>query len=1078
MIKQKSSEEQYKILFENNPQPMWVYDKDTLDIIAVNISAVLMYGYTREEFLTLNLADIRPKNELEKFYDNVAKTPPHFEKSGPWAHRKKDGSIIYVEVTSNNIFYNGKINRLVLLTDVTEKIENEKNVVQLAAIVQSSDDAIYSKDLDNIITSWNKGAEKIYGYSPEQIIGQDASILYPKENTNESKQVLNKIKQGTNIRQHETIHIKNDNEIVNVSLTFSPIHNKENSLVGFAVISRDITRRKKNEKEIFKAFEREKIALAKAEEQQVKLKFLAEASNLLNSSLDYEETLAALGSLVTPKLADWFAVDLFDENNKLVRITVSHDKYVKYKFVEKFMQTVPFQNNKNSAIYKAINTRRPILFSDITPTDIEQNVANEEQFKILKKLGLHSIMIIPLLLREKVLGVLIFINAESELNYSKEDLIFAEDLASRAAIAIENALLYKKESELNKKLDKQIDDLKNEIYNRELAEKKSKEHQEKLKRSEERFRLVLDATKVGTWSWNLLTNDLQWSDTSKILFGLMPEDEVTIDFFYDSIYPEDEKFVKTAIKTSIENKALYDIEYKVKIKSGGLRWIKALGQPFYDVSDTAVRFDGVIIDITESKNAQEEKLKLLAEIEHQQERINKLVADVPGVVWEAWGEPDEKNQRNDFVSSYAENMLGYTVDEWLSSPNFWLTIVHPDDKERAAIESKKIFLSKRNGSSRFRWVTKQGNVIWVESQSTPILDDDGNPVGMRGVTMDISNRIKDEERVQHLGRILENSLNEIYIFDADTLHFLQVNHGARKNTGYSLDELKELTPVDLKPEFTFEQYNKLISPLRLGEKERINFVAKQKRKDGTLYDVEVHLQYSSLQNPPVFVTIIQDITQHKKAEENLQASLNEKEVLLREVHHRVKNNLQIISSLLNLQSSYINDEKAYEYFQESQNRIKSMALIHEKLYRPKDLTRINFAEYLQDLISYLSSMYKKDNHTILFSTEIDDVYINMDAAINLGLIINELVSNCLKYAFPNNISGNISINLRNKNEDVELSVHDDGVGFQKEFDIDKANSLGLQLVKAFTQQLRGTLDINNTKGTKITINFPKPDKHF
>ena len=981
-------------------------------------------------------------------------------------------------MTSNNIIYDGKLSRLVLLTDVTEKVEAEKNVRQLAAIVQSSDDAIFSKDLNSIIISWNKGAEKIYGYSADEIIGRNVSILYPNDNKSEPAQILDQIKQGIYIRQFESTHQTKDNKFVTISLTVSPILSKDGNLIGCAVIARDITRRKKNEREILKAFEREKVALTKAEEQKVKLKFLAEASNLLNSSLDYEETLAALGSLVTPKLADWFAVDLFDENNNLVRLTVSHEKYVKYKFVEKFMESIPYQQRDDSAIYQTIKTRKPVLFADVTSKDIEHNVANKEQFKIFKKLGLHSVMIVPLLIREKVLGVLIFINAESKLNYTSDDLIFAEDLASRAAIAIENALLYKKESELNQQLDKQVEDLKIEIANRKRAEEISKEHQIELARSEERFRLVLEATKVGTWYWNLLNNKLEWSNITKSLFGLEPNEDVSIELFYELIIPADREFVKSSIKKAIDEKDLYDIDYRIQIRSGELRWIKALGKAVYDESGKAIRFDGVRLDITESKLAQEEKFKLLAEIERQQERLNKLVADVPGVVWEAWGEPDLKDQRIDFVSSYVEQMLGYKVNEWLSTPNFWLTIVHPDDKERAAKEAKQIYLSGHNGISQFRWVAKDGKVIWVEAQSSPIFDEDGKPVGMRGVTMDISNRIRDEERVQHLGRILENSLNEIYIFDAKTLLFTQVNHGARKNTGYSQEELKKLTPLDLKPEFTLSEFSKLIEPLRIGEKERISFVSKQKRKDETLYDIEVHMQYSNLQNPPVFVSIIQDITQRKKAEEYLQESLKEKEALLREVHHRVKNNLQIISSLLNLQSSYINDAKAYEYFQESQNRIRSMALIHEKLYRPKDLTKINFSEYLQDLISYLSSMYRKNNHTILFNTEIDDVYINMDIAITLGLIINELVSNSLKYAFPNNLSGKVSINLHSKNENLELSVQDDGIGFPVDFDLTKNDSLGLQLVKAFTQQLKGELEIFDRNGTNVNITFPKPEKGY
>ncbi len=1071
-----SSEEQYNILFDNSPQPMWIYDKDTLAILAVNKSAVQMYGYTKDEFLSKSLMDLRPEEELEKFFENVAKTPPYFEKSGPWLHKKKDGSVISVEVTSNDINYDGKLRRVVLLTDVTNRIEADKNRAQLAAIVQTSEDAIYSKDFNNIFLSWNKGAENIYGYTAKEIIGKNATILYPQENELESFEILNQIKQGIKVRQYETLQIKKNNDKVYVSITFSPLSNEKGELTACAVISRDITRRKKNEREVLKAFEREKIALTKAENQKIKLQFLAEASNLLNSSLDYEETLAALGTLVTPSLADWFAVDIFNENNKLVRITVSHERFVKYKFAEKFMETLPSFGKENTAIYKAVKSKKSILFSQLTLQDLKQNVTTDEQFRILRFLKLHSAMIVPLIIRDKVLGVLIFINAESKLNYSNEDLTFAEDLASRAAIAIENAALYKQQSQLNQKLDNQIQDLTTEIQNRQRAEKESEEHQKKLLQSEQRLSLVLDATNVGIWSLDITNNKLNWTDATKAQFGLSPSDEINLDLFYEYMLPEDVASDMLAIQKSIEEKIIYDHEFWIKLKSGEIKWIKSLGKCSYDSLGNPIRFDGVSIDLTESKNVQQEKLKLLAEIERQQDRLNKLVADVPGVVWEAWGAPDAANQRVDFVSGYVEEMLGYSVEEWLSNTNFWLTIVHPDDKVSAAEEAKNTFQSKEPGGSQFRWIKKNGEILWVESHVAPIIDDDGNPVGMRGVTMDISERIKHEERVQHLGSILENSLNEIYIYDAATLLFTLANHGARKNTGYSMDELKYLSPVNLKPDFTIEEYKQLINPLLSGEKEEINFTTKQKRKDGSLYDVEVHLQYSNLQAPPVFFAIIQDITQRKRAEENLQASLEEKEVLLREIHHRVKNNLQIISSLLNLQSSYIKDEKAFEYFLESQNRIKSMALIHEKLYRPMDLSRINFSDYLEDLISYLSSMYKRDNNAILFNTDIDDVYMNMDIAINLGLIINELVSNSLKYAFPQNRFGQVNINLHELNSELILSVDDNGIGLPENFNINSNNSLGLTLVEAFTKQLKGKFEILDSEGTKANIIFPKPEK--
>jgi PAS domain S-box-containing protein len=141
---------------------------------------------------------------------------------------------------------------------------------------------------------------------------------------------------------------------------------------------------------------------------------------------------------------------------------------------------------------------------------------------------------------------------------------------------------------------------------------------------------------------------------------------------------------------------------------------------------------------------------MAAQIEKERRRLNNVMANVPGVVWEAWGEPDQASQRIDFVSEYVEKMLGYSTDEWLSTPNFWLSIVHPDDSERAAREAAAIFASRKGGTSRFRWVAKDRRAVWVESQSVVVCDDFENPIGMRGVTMDITERKRAEDAQRFL----------------------------------------------------------------------------------------------------------------------------------------------------------------------------------------------------------------------------------------------------------------------------------------------------------------------------------------
>lgn len=213
--------------------------------------------------------------------------------------------------------------------------------------------------------------------------------------------------------------------------------------------------------------------------------------------------------------------------------------------------------------------------------------------------------------------------------------------------------------------------------------------------------------------------------------------------------------------------------------------------------------------------------------------------------------------------------------------------------------------------------------------------------------------------------------------------------------------------------------------------------------------------------------------QRELTKKNIQLEqLNQqKEMLIKEVHHRVKNNLMIISSLLNLQSSYLKDEESKEIFKESQNRAKSMALIHERLYRSTDLKNIDFKEYITTLANDLYRTYVKDPSRIGLELNIQEVNIDINSAIPLGLILNELVTNSMKHAFPGDRGGKISISFGKEEDEFVLKVSDDGIGFPPDLDYTKTNSLGMQLVTSLTSQLNGKLKLENSQGTQFTITF-------
>ena len=222
-----------------------------------------------------------------------------------------------------------------------------------------------------------------------------------------------------------------------------------------------------------------------------------------------------------------------------------------------------------------------------------------------------------------------------------------------------------------------------------------------------------------------------------------------------------------------------------------------------------------------------------------------------------------------------------------------------------------------------------------------------------------------------------------------------------------------------------------------------------------------------------YIGTITDITERKHAEEQLKESLKEKEILLREIHHRVKNNMQVISSLLMLQEELSKDEKVIEMLKDSQNRITSMALVHENLYLSEDLSKISLKEYIDDLVSGLFQSYGVSEGKVALNINVESVFLGIDSAIPCGLIINELISNSLKYAFPEGKYGKIKIFLRSIDENmIELLVGDNGVGIPEDMDFRKTESLGMQLVTMLVEnQLHGEIKLDREEGTEFKIKF-------
>lgn len=322
-------------------------------------------------------------------------------------------------------------------------------------------------------------------------------------------------------------------------------------------------------------------------------------------------------------------------------------------------------------------------------------------------------------------------------------------------------------------------------------------------------------------------------------------------------------------------------------------------------------------------------------------------------------------------------------------------------------------------------------------------------------------------------RIMVDSVQDYAIFMlSKTGHIMTWNLGAERIKGYKAHEI-----IGQHFSVFYPEEDKHVKPpkeleiaIRVGKFEEEGW---RVRKDGSQFWANVVITALRDRQGQLlgFSKVTRDLTERRKTDERLKASLAEKEVLLKEIHHRVKNNLQITSSLLRIQSGYIGDPRAKALFSESQNRIRSMALVHEKLYQSKDLARINFLEYAQDLVHLLFRSYGADPQRISLTIDGDTVIMGADAAVPAGLILNELVSNSLKHAFPDDRRGAIGIRVKNDNGLTTLSVRDDGVGLPQDLDIHKTDSLGLLLIRNLTAQLNGHLGLTQDRYTEFTISF-------
>jgi PAS domain S-box-containing protein len=599
-----------------------------------------------------------------------------------------------------------------------------------------------------------------------------------------------------------------------------------------------------------------------------------------------------------------------------------------------------------------------------------------------------------------------------------------------------------------------------------------KKVQYELEQSEKRFKLLADAAIEGIV---IIQNDIiiDVNDRFFVMHGYASKEEVigkNIKEFFVLNKKEHEKVNKP-------------IEIESKKKNGEIITLELKGEKI-QLEDKEICIV-VLYDISDRKKYEEalkesrENYKNLIEsspvgIIILSRNLNiRFINNTGKKIFEIENRQPETVNIWDFISPNQKQLVLEKINSTFSGSNsdaFELNIITAKNQQKT-LEVKGILVNYQ-GEKAIQVVLSDisDKKLLQKEQLRAEIAEETN----KRLQKEIAERLNAEKKLienqQFTKSIIESSLDMICATDKND-RIIEFNEAASLTFGYSYDEIKNHSPKILyanekQYEYVLEQLNK--KGKFSGEIENI-------RKDGTKFIS--YLSASLLLNPAGEIIgsmgVSRDITESKLAEKQLKNALKEKEILLKEVHHRVKNNLQVISSILNLQSSYVNDEKTINILRESQNRIKSMAFIHESLYQNKDFAQIKLSEYVINLTNNLIQSYKLNNNLIDLKFDLDEIFINLDESIPCGLIINELISNALKYAFSDKEKGEIEIKVKNKGKSLYLSVADNGKGMPDNFKIEETPTLGLQLVSSLCEQLNATLKITTqqNKGTCFEIEF-------
>ncbi len=470
----------------------------------------------------------------------------------------------------------------------------------------------------------------------------------------------------------------------------------------------------------------------------------------------------------------------------------------------------------------------------------------------------------------------------------------------------------------------------------------------------------------------------------------------------------------------------------------------------------------ISIEVALYKKLMEDKLKQSQESYYQTIFENTGAANI--IV--------EENKLISLVNTEFSSLTGYSKEETEGKID-WTQVFHQDDRERMEEYHHLRRINSNHAPRNYeaKLIAKDNSVKYVYLTVAMIPDTQKSMISVLDMTELQKSKKAIEESREKFKSIFENAAEAILLFDCEG-NVVEVNNKFEEVFGFSKDEIigKNFMTIVSLIEKEYEAAKSFFNGLLSGtELKQVQLVVKNKYGKEVIFRARPSIIKNKCGINGVLL-IMEDITGLKMVETSLKNSLEEKEVLLREIHHRVKNNLQIISSLLSLQRIQVEDEETASILWECQGRVRTMAMIHENLYQSKNMGNIHFGNYVNKLLDDVFNSYRVDKRSITLDTDIASGEMGIETAMPCGLIINELASNSIKHAFPQG-TGNIKVELESDNGFYVLKVADNGIGLPENTDPKKSKKLGLLVVRTLVNQLNGEMEIDCTRGTQYTIKF-------